>query len=396
MPIIDLQQRMRQLGEIRIGELVDTGRKNKNGDPIRRPSKLNRFRFTSPSKELLDQVAALYGGTVKPWTPANGGPSEFELYSTSNRLPVLVPPRNALTQWYEQYKGSKCVRRCDGRTEQKSDRSCMCDPVKRDCAITTRLNVMLRDVPALGVWLLTSHGYYAALELPASAELLAMTNGYIPGWLGMEEKRVSHEDGMRRFQVPTLDVEITPAALLSGQIPGVSAGKSPAALTTGERAALEGKVPDYVAQAKESADFDAVVQVRNAAQTAGHLTQELDTQLKEVADAKRQPASSQQGTQAPAINAGAQSDEPRPDDVQRQLNPADYGDYDPDVVIPELVDPGTDEVWMQMVMAAGGLGWTTDQLEKEFAARNGGTYPGSADISELRAFLAALKSGAIK
>jgi TRAP-type C4-dicarboxylate transport system substrate-binding protein len=76
MPIIHLQRRMRQLGEIRIGRVVDTGRvSQKTGKAILRPEKLKAFRFTSPSREILTQVATLYGGEVQPWTPANGGPS---------------------------------------------------------------------------------------------------------------------------------------------------------------------------------------------------------------------------------------------------------------------------------------------------------------------------------
>jgi hypothetical protein len=129
MPIIHLQRRMRQLGEIRIGRVVDTGRvSQKTGKAILRPEKLKAFRFTSPSREILTQVATLYGGEVQPWTPANGGPSEFEVYSEATRLPVLIPPRDSVSQWYEHYQGSKCVRRCDGQVEQKSDRPCMCNP----------------------------------------------------------------------------------------------------------------------------------------------------------------------------------------------------------------------------------------------------------------------------
>lgn len=214
MPIIDLQRRMRQLGEIRLGHVVPTA----NGKT--RPAKLDKFRFTSPSRDILTAVAELYGGEVKPWTPANGGPSEYEVYSQANRLPVLIPPKDAVSQWYELYAGSKCVRRCDGQTEHKSDRPCMCDPDNRECAMTTRVNVMLRDVPALGQWLLISKGYYAAVTLPPAAELLSQAGGYVAGWLGMEEKTAIVKDKLARFKVPTLDVEITPAALMAGQITG--------------------------------------------------------------------------------------------------------------------------------------------------------------------------------
>jgi hypothetical protein len=73
----------------------------------------------------------------------------------------------------------------------------MCDPDNRQCAITTRVNVMLRDVPALGQWLLVSKGYHAAVTLPPAAELLAQAGGYVAGWLGMEEKLVHRRDRAR-------------------------------------------------------------------------------------------------------------------------------------------------------------------------------------------------------
>ncbi len=364
MPILDLQRRMRQLGEIRIGHAVDTGRVTKYGKRIVRPVKLDAFRFTSPSRPILEQVAALYGGTVQPWTPANGGPSEFEVFSTTDRLPVLVPPRDSVSQWYELYQGSKCVRRCDGQTEQKSDRPCMCDPVKRDCSITTRVNVMLRDLPALGQWLLVSKGYHAAVELPPAAELLSQVGGYVAGWLGMEAKTAVNEDGTHHFMVPTLDVEITPTELMSGQIRGV-----PAEVTSAgpQRAAIEAApaapVPDYAALAKLSRNAGAVRDIWKTAAGKGHMTPELSAQLTEIAG---------------RFSAPAEAEEP-----------------EDEVIDPEIVDDqDPTEVWFQIMAAAGARSWTTDATEQAFAERNGGTMPGSASAAELRTFLAWLKGGA--
>ncbi|MGA5820908.1 hypothetical protein ACPC54_23945 [Kitasatospora sp. NPDC094028] len=364
MPILNLQRRMRQLGEIRIGHTVETGGTGKNGRPSKRPAKLDKFRFTSPSRPILEQVAGLYGGEVRPWTPANGGPTEFEVYSTVDRLPVLVPPADAVSQWYELYQGSKCVRRCDGVTEHKLDRSCLCNPEKRDCSITTRVNVMLRDLPALGQWLLVSKGYYAAVELPPAAELLAQVGGYVAGWLGMEAKSVVTDRGTNRFMVPTLDVEISPTELMSGQIRGaveVTAGGS-------ERAAIAAApAPDYVALAKLSRDAEAVKAIARTARDKGHLTPQMDAALRGVLTQFSPPP--------PASVTDASEAE--------------------EVIEPEIVDDqDPTEVWFQIMAAAGGRGWTTDVTEKEFAERNGGTMPGSASAAELRTFLAWLKGGA--
>ncbi|WP_328436983.1 hypothetical protein OHA71_06680 [Streptomyces sp. NBC_00444] len=387
MPILDLQMRMRQLGEIRLGHVVPTS----NGKT--RPAKLNKFRFTSPSREILTSVAELYGGEVKPWTPANGGPAEFEVYSTVNRLPVLIPPRDAVSQWYELYAGSKCQRRCDGVTEHKSDRPCICDPDDRECKITTRVNVMLRDVPALGQWLLITKGYHAAVTLPPAAELLAQAGGYVSGWLGVEEKTAIVNDKTARFMVPTLDVEITPGALMAGEVTG---GK-PEVAKGPERAAIEaapaqaaGPKRDFLIETKEAKTQADALAVFQAAKQAGAPPAYLE-QLKAIGLAKPQEAPDQQ------------ADGPHPDDVQRQLNPADYGDAPPapddeGVYEGEVVDDDPAEVqalWFQVIAAAGPHGLTTEQVEHGFAQRHGGTHPSSATVAQMTDYLAAVKAGEV-
>ncbi|MGQ4351952.1 recombination directionality factor [Streptomyces drozdowiczii] len=385
MPILDLQRRMRQLGEIRIGHVVKTGRTSqKTGKEITRPAKLNNFRFTSPSREILAEVANLYGGEVVPWTPANGGPSEFEVYSTTNRLPVLIPPRDAVSQWYELYAGSKCQRRCDGVTEHKRDRPCLCDPENRECKITTRVNVMLRDVPALGQWLLITKGYYAATELPPAAELLSQAGGYVAGWLGMEEKLVQRDEGPARFMVPTLDVEITPAALMAGQVtgaPAVASGPERPAIEAGTAGVPAGPPKDFLLEAKQAATQGEVLAIFQAAKDAGA------------------PVSYQEQIKAIGLNKPETAAGPHPDDTQRILNPADYGDASPEQVS-ELVhdaeiveDDDVEDLWFRIIAAAGAHGMTTDEVESEFARANGGQLPATANATALRTFLATLKGG---
>ena len=378
MPILDLQMRMRQLGEIRIGHAVDTGRTDKNNKPIKRPAKLNAFRFTSPSRQILASVAELYGGEVQPWTPANGGPSEFEVYSTSNRLPVLIPPRDAVSQWYEMYAGSKCVRRCDGQVEQKSDRPCMCNPDKRTCKITTRVNIMLRDVPALGQWLLISKGFYAGVTLPPAAELLAQAGGYVAGWLGMEEKLVVGEDGPNRFSIPTLDVEITPTELMAGNITG-----APAVASGPERVAITGGRPDYAALAAVAKTSEAVADLYRQAVAAKHMDKDLAATLTARGEAlkpKPTPEDVKDVTDAAGENGWA----PEP----HQDGP---GEVIHDVEVVE--DDDVEDLWFRIIAAAGVHGMTTAEVEAEFAKANGGQLPATATATALRAFLATLKGG---
>lgn len=377
MPIIDLQRRMRQLGEIRIGRAVDTGRiSEKTNKPILRPEKLKAFRFTSPSKEILGQVATLYGGEVQPWTPANGGPSEFEVYSDATRLPVLIPPRDSVSQWYEHYQGSKCVRRCDGQVEQKSDRPCMCNPDRRMCKITTRVNVMLRDVAALGQWLLISKGYYAAVELPPAAELLAQVGGYVQGWLGMEEKLAVTDDGPVRFMVPTLDVEITPTQLMAGQVTG-----APAVASGPERVAITGGRPDYAALASVAKTADEVAALYKQAVDAKHMDKGLADTLAARGKALRD---AEQATSGAGNTTGEDQSKSLPAPAEEPVHDA------------EIVDDGDlAEIWFQIIAAAGTRGWTTDETEQKFAARNGGLMPATAGAGQLSEFLAAVKAGEV-
>ncbi|MFE2751503.1 hypothetical protein ACFXGA_05815 [Actinosynnema sp. NPDC059335] len=211
MPILDLQKRSRELGRIRIGQVVPTA---KGGT---RPAKLDRFRLTSASRELLEKVAALYGGEVKPWSPQGGGADAFEVVTTATRLPILVPPQ-PITQWYELWSGGGCARRCDGQREVLTEKPCLCDPdpTRRQCKPTTRLNVVLKDVEGLGVWRLESHGYYAAVELPESAEFLARAGAYVSGWLSLEARTAKRNGKTMQWMTPVLEVDITPAALLGG------------------------------------------------------------------------------------------------------------------------------------------------------------------------------------
>jgi hypothetical protein len=382
MPIIDLQMRMRQLGEIRIGHAVKTGRTSeKTGKEILRPAKLNAFRFTSSSREILTSVATLYGGEVQPWTPANGGPTEFEVYSKAARLPVLIPPRDAVSQWYEHYSGSKCVRRCDGQTEHKSDKPCMCNPEKRTCKMTTRVNIMLRDVPALGQWLLISKGYYAGVTLPPAAELLAQVGGYVAGWLGMEEKLVVLDEGPARFMIPTLDVEITPAELMAGKItgaPAVTKGEERAAITAGTATAAPAAGPrrDYLVEAKQAATQAEVLALFTAAKNEG-APLAYQEQLKAIGLTK--PAAPEQA--GPIENHPEQPDATGRDEV-----------HEAEIVEEDDIT----DAWFQVVAAAGARGWSGPDVEQKFAAAHGGLMPATSSPAQLRAFAVKIKAGEVQ
>lgn len=338
MPILTLQQRQRELGRIRLGQKV--GAKG-------RPEKLDRFRFTSPSKALIESVAAAYGGTVQPWNGA--GTDQWEVITEARRLPILVPPQ-PVSQFFELWSGGGCQRRCDGVTELLTDAACLCgpDPEQRECKPTTRLNVVLRDVHGVGVWRLESHGYYSAVELPQTAAFLASATGqgvYLPAHLALEE-RVVKRPGQQpnRFVVPTIEVDVTPAQLMSGDGGAVAIDSNNAGVEQAQRPAIE------AAPSRSEGDWLALVQ-------GATTTDELRGLWSQAKGEGASPAVLQ------AIQAKAQ-----------QLQPQETPTVD------------IDELWQRIVTRCP-VGWTLDDLEVDFTNFTSGTAPGAADPAQLQAYL---------
>ncbi len=207
MPILTLQRSLREIGRIRIGQKSEKGY----------PTKLDRFRFTSNDRTVIEAAANLYGGRASLWNGAPVG-EQWEVVSDSAQLTVIIPPGSAaLSQWYETWSGGGCTRRCDGVHEFISDTACPCDSEEqRSCKATTRLSLILADLPGLGVWRLESHGYYAATELAGTVDICQQAAGrgqMLPAVLGLQPRQVKREGKTHNFVVPTLDVKVTPNRL---------------------------------------------------------------------------------------------------------------------------------------------------------------------------------------
>jgi hypothetical protein len=193
------------------------------GKEYNEPQKLERFRLTSRSRQLLETASTLYGGEVSAWTPQGSTVEQYELHIERDWLSVIVPP-DPCSQYFEVWNGGRCARRCDGVVELLSDAPCLCgpDPDRRACKPYTRLALMLADMPGIGVWRLETHGYYAAAELPAVADLLSKAGGNVAARLEMEQRQQMVDDPRNAgkqitalFYVPVLHVEATPAQLLA-------------------------------------------------------------------------------------------------------------------------------------------------------------------------------------
>lgn len=229
-PILSLQRQFMTLGRVRLGE------KGPRGEPKR----LDSFRFTTASQDLINAVAARYGGTPEPWTDAPDGDGYWQVTTETRELNIMLPPvysaedgspTTTLSQWLESWTAAGCARRCDGQTEMLSGAPCLCRPlVEKDgedarvCQMTTRVSFLLPDLPGVGVWLLTSHGFNAAVELPGTLELLmraASQHAFIEACLRIENRtRKTPGEPTKRFVVPVIDLpSVTLKQLASGDVP---------------------------------------------------------------------------------------------------------------------------------------------------------------------------------
>lgn len=223
VPLRELGSRLPEHGRIRLGVKGTSSR----GKVI--PKSIETFRFTSPDEKVINQLAARYGGTVKPWSDPKASPShQFEVITEAKELRVWLPDADALSVWYELWTGKGCVRRCDGETVQTpvisgpdegtwDESSCICSATgNMECRPYTRLRVVLPDVTFGGCWRLETKGWNAAAELPEMERMLAIlrTTGMVEATLRLESRQ--SQGGSKKFVVPVLNIGATPEAMLGG------------------------------------------------------------------------------------------------------------------------------------------------------------------------------------
>lgn len=357
MAIIGLQQQQTEVGRIRFGVKV-VGRNNKE-----RPEKLDRLRFTSPRKTLIETIGSLYGGRVEPWQPPKGS-QQWQVITDTAEVPVVIPPQDPSdNQWYEMWSAGGCLRRCDGQQEKISKSACLCDPEARDCKMHTRLRVMLEDVPGLGAWRVDTGSYYAAVELPGIAALLATAQGAIPGRLVLDQRTVTRQVNGKpqtfNFAVPTLHVDtITPKQLMSGQVQELITARNRAAVAGEVRVAIAATV-DYPSLIDAAKTVEALYDLAN--QVKGSNGGQLPADLAVLFERKRDAIQSAQPKQ----------------DVVQQAAPTEPGQTD-----------DLDELWAQILEAFPGD--DSDELERNFCELVGKASD-EATADDMRRFLAAME-----
>ena len=215
---LDSMGRTPEQGRIRLG--VKTERAMKS---------LDTFRFTSPDREAICQIADLYGGVVEEWKPPRSKQQQWEVITDTSDIRVFLPP-DSIHVWYEQWSGGGCQRRCDGvtvsipvKTPDGMDTDtepCLCQDEQspQKCSPYTRLNVILPEIKFGGVWRLESKGWNAANEMPNMAMMLQQMQivGLMEGRLILEQRSRVSGGQTRHFVVPRLAMNISPTEILSG------------------------------------------------------------------------------------------------------------------------------------------------------------------------------------
>lgn len=381
MPILDIQKRARELGRIRLGQKGDRGQ----------PQKLDRFRLTSASQPLLDRAAEIYGGQVRAWTPTGGSP-QFEVITDARRLPIMVPPNQPVSQWYEAWRKSGCIHRCDGRTNVLTDEFCDPeDPAHREAIQkpTTRLSVVLRDVEGIGVWRVETHGWNAAVELPDVAEFLAQAGGYVDGWLSLEQRtsiiEVNGKPQTSHYVVPIIEIDVTPSELMAGrgrvEAPKLE-GPVPQSRAL-EAPATEDRYTPYFAEVEQAGSLDGLGEIwsRMAAEKLVGTQATPSARAEEFVAAFKARAAKVKPTAAEPDADGIVEGEIVADGEAGGSNadlPAGTGD--------------ADAIWGEILRVGGEQGMDLPTVSDDFAQRMGGLTANEASAEELAVYLGKLRS----
>jgi hypothetical protein len=280
--ILDLQHRNRTLGKIRSGTYGVNPATGKSS-----PQRSDTFIITSEYQHFVQSAEDTYGGIMEEWQPQGPGPAQWRVVTDEIALDAILPPgpKSPLSQAYEKWTKGGVQRRCNGVLERKSGGPCLCKqqygeerwweraPVGQACKVTTRLNVILPDVPDLGVWLFETHSYHAALELPAHVAMMRRIFGTeipIPIRLFLTQRRITRNGETKHFPVPAIELRgLTAGQAMAALLPGAAGVLAPG---SGPQALEAGPPPDYLAEIEQAHTRNEVVAVWHRAKQNPSLT----------------------------------------------------------------------------------------------------------------------------
>ncbi|MBV2366945.1 recombination directionality factor [Streptomonospora nanhaiensis] len=226
MKILTIDRQVREMGRLRTGYTEG-----------KRPVKSKTWIFTSPSAEVVAAAAELWGGTPQKWKPLGSGGEQYRVITGASAIDCLLPEGgNVLFSAYEMWSKGGAQRRCDGLQEKLSGRECLCAaefgeqfyldaPKDKVCKATTRLSVILPDMPDIGTYRVETHSYYATSEIGGTYDLLrsAQPTGVLPVRIAIEQRSRVAKGQTKHFPVVTMGLRgATGAEVLHGAIPNLT------------------------------------------------------------------------------------------------------------------------------------------------------------------------------
>lgn len=430
--IITLQRQARELGRLRTGYTDTSGDKP-------RPVRSNTWIVTSHAEHYVQAAAEQWGGTVEQWQPLGNGAAQWRVITEASSLDAILPPGDPLSQSYELWSRGGAQRRCDGMTESLSDQPCMCraqwgegfhEVAPRDaaCKMTTRLNVMLPDLPDIGAWRVETHSFYSANEMAAAVDMLKGGIGesaLIPVRLRIEQRTAVRQGKTKHF--PVVAVELrggTAGQVLAGAAPTVAvnaAGQAPA--VEGGRAAIEAparSAEEFIQAAADCTSLDDLTNGLREAKAAGFATGNDAVWQAFVAARERLTQPAEQSTPAELEPADPRARHIKAafqartlDELTAALNAAQADGFCQDLTdesnevtavfigrrraldAPAAPEPAGDRdaLWAQIVAA-----WPGDRTSEIEDALNSDydVTPATATADQLARFLADIKAGSVK
>lgn len=224
VPLSSIVTRPPEHGRIRFGVRAVM----RNGKEA--PRAIERWRFTSPDRKAIEQLAELYGGRCTPWTDPKASPqNQFEVTTDASTIEVLLNTDDCYTVAYEQWGGKGIDRRCDGETctfygaGKPMTRPCICaDQPTQTCKPYSRVNMLLPGVDLGGVWRLEVKGLAFMHEAPGMIQTIRQLHegmARVELMLTKRTKRGVDDKGrptVNHFIVPQFVVRATPDQLLAG------------------------------------------------------------------------------------------------------------------------------------------------------------------------------------
>ena len=447
--ILTIQRQAREIGRLRTG--YSTIKTSKNGKEYVAAEKSDTWILTSAQREAIELAAETWGGELEEWKPQGRGAAAYRVITQVPVIEALLPPGDPLSQFYEQWSAGGCQVRCDGESARialgRGDErtvDCVCrtkhgdDWYKQDpkfiCRPHTRLNVILPQLPDLGVWRVETQGFYSANDLPAQVDLIKAAvgpNPIVP--IALRIVPMTRVRGGETIQTQTIVLSIRGAVagqILAGQVPQLTAGGALALPAPPDRPAIEtspakpdlvhrpgGNEVDWVITIRGAQTLPALRQVwdwmkadqdRITTEEAAKLKKIWWEQNQKIQAAQRPvvvPADEKNIITATTVQAPLLSDLPDERDAHWSAVDAETNwQKQPAAPIPteappaQLSDgpePDKDIVWPQIVAEAGRRKMPTDRLLVEFERAVGKTIY-DADGYAMESFLVMLQQGKIE